>query len=547
MKVLLVKNQGYKWFSAKDEIFFKGYFFDEQGELYRDYAAIEKLLHDIMDVDSLVCFLKKIDGIFSFIVKHDGYYYCAVDKARSLPLFFSEQGGDAIISDSAEVIRKELDISPENVDKYCYLSFYAKGYLDRNYTVYSQIKQLDCGEALCLAADIKARIIRYYNHINNVSDKPYEELKDLFDKTAISAFERIKRVIAGRPVAISLSGGYDSRAVACMLKRVGVEDVSCYTYGKKGSFEVEQSRKNAEALGYRWIYVEYSDERVNCVLDDEGKKYLDYYETHDCLPYIQNYPAVRELVEKGWFKEGTVFLTGLCGDMPSGYYIPVKEEVNYDNKYAAEWLYSEIYARQFPDEQFHDRCVSEIIEDMENNHVIVHDYQTFASAIDFVYTRTCHAHAFLNMNRSHDYYGYEWLIPMWDASLLDRWYSIPAEYRFKQKFYEDWLLNDVCSSYGIGTKKKTVGYSIKPLKRKLTYMAGSIIAYVSFHLGIPFKRKYDFNNWAPLELNLYRHLKSKKTVVWHKAALYSLVIQYTLQNRYGVKNMLEAKKRIVKS
>lgn len=547
MKVVLVKNQGYKWFNCNNESFFKGYFFDDSGILYRGENALDRISKEVNNPESLVDFLRKIDGLFSFVVKTDSHLFCAVDKARSLPLFFNDRGGESIISDSAEVIRKKLNIEQENVDKYCYLSFYAKGYLDRNYTVYSEIKQLDCGEALCLAADNKAQIIRYYNHINIISNKSYEELKDLFDKTALSAFERIKKVIAGRPVAISLSGGYDSRAVACMLKRVGVEDVSCYTYGKKGSFEVEQSRKNAEALGYRWIYVEYSDERVNCVLDEEGKKYLDYYETHDCLPYIQNYPAVRELVEKGWFKEGTVFLTGLCGDMPSGYYIPAKEDVKYDNKYAAEWLYSEIYARQFPDEVFHKQCVAEILNDMVNNDVKVYDYNTFASSIDFIYTRTCHAHAFLNMNRSHDYYGFEWLIPMWDGDLLNLWYSIPAEYRFKQKFYEDWLLNGVCSPYGIGTKKTTVGYSIKPIKRKLTYMAGSIIAYVSFHLGIPFKRKYDFNNWAPLELNLYQHLKSKKTVVWHKAALYSLVIQYTLQNRYGVKNMLDAKKRIVKS
>lgn len=524
---------------------FKGYFFDERGLLYRGKSAIDYLTQEVTDKNSFVSLLKRIDGIFSFIILRDGDYFCAVDKARSLPIFFSEDGG--LVSDSAEIIRKELNIPKDAVDAYCYLSFYAKGYLDRNYTVYSQIRQLDCGEALCLKNGKEPQIVRYYNHFNTVSDRSYGELKAQLDSTALSVFKRIKTVIAGRPVAISLSGGYDSRLVVCMLKRVGIEDVSCYTYGKKGSFEVEQSRKNAEALGYRWVYVEHTDEHVNGVLDEEGEKYQSYYESHDCLPYIQNYPAVRELVDKGWFREGTVFLTGLCGDMPSGYYIPAKEDMKYDNKYAAEWLYSEIYARQRPDEQFHNRCVSEILKDMENANVKVTDYQTFASAIDFVYTRTCHAHAFLNMNRSHDYYGFEWLLPLWNGALLNLWYSIPAEYRYKQKIYEDWLLNDICSKYGIGSRKKTVGYSSKPLRRKLTYMAGSTLAFLCFHLGIPFKRKYDFNNWAPLELNLYKHLKSKKTVVWHKAALYSLVTQYTLQNRYGVKNMIEAKKRIIKS
>lgn len=545
MKVVLVKNQGYKWYEGKGKSFFKGYFFDNNGVLFRGQKALDVISEEVHDTDSLVRFLKKIDGIFSFITLREDCCFCAVDRARSMPLFFVAGGG--IISDSAEVIRKELNISKEDIGKYEYLSFYAKGYIDGNYTVYSQIKQLDCGEALSIITNQKEEIIRYYNHISAVSQITYSEMLLQLDKTALKVFQRLKEVIAGRPVAISLSGGYDSRTVACMLKRVGIENVSCYTYGKQGSFEVEQSKKNAEALGFRWVYVEHTDERVNCVLDEEGKKYLSYYETHDCLPYIQNYPAVRELVEKGWFEEGTVFLTGLCGDMPSGYYIPPKENIQYDNKFAAEWLYSEIYARAYPDEQFYKRCVFEILEDMSKNKVEVTDYQTFASAIDCVYTRTCHAHAFLNMNRSHDYYGYEWLLPMWDAELLDLWYSMPVDFRFRQKIYEDWLLNGLCAPYGIGTRKKTVGYSVQPIKKKLTYFAGSILAYICFHLGIPFKRSYDFNNWAPLELNLYKHLKSKKTVIWHKAALYSLVIQYTLQNRYGVKNMLDAKKRIVKS
>lgn len=545
MKTILVKNQGYKWLENGEGIAFKGYFFDENGELYRGEEAIKVINSTVKEAGSFVDFLKSIDGVFSIIINRIDGCFCAVDKARSFPVFFDFNG--SVVSDSAEKIRKEDNISPEDVDKDLYLSFYAKGYVDGNNTVYSQIKQLDCGEALIVSCGNEVSIVRYYNHFSAISSAPYEELKAKLDETALSVFQRIKKVLHGRPVALSLSGGYDSRMVACMLKRAGIEDVSCYTYGKQGSFEVEQSRKNAEALGFRWTYVEYNDERVNGVLDSEGVKYLDYYESHDCLPYIQNYPAVRELVKQGWFKKDTVFLTGLCGDMPSGYYIPAKESITYDNRYAAEWLYDIIYARQFPDEVFHKKCVEEFLDDMNKNFIGVNDYQSFVSSIDFLYTRSCHSRAFLNMNRSHDFYGYEWLIPQWDGELLSLWYSIPAEYRYKQKIYEDWLLNDVCSLYGLGTKKTTVGYSVNPLKRKITYMAGSVLAYICFHLGVPFKRRYDFNNWASLELNLYKNLKNKKTVVWHKAALYSLVTQFTLQNRYGVKNMVEAKKRIVKS
>ena len=46
-----------------------------------------------------------------------------------------------------------------------------------------------------------------------------------------------------------LSGGLDSRLVAGMLKRMGIETAAvCYTYGDESSEEVQLSRQVAEAL-----------------------------------------------------------------------------------------------------------------------------------------------------------------------------------------------------------------------------------------------------------------------------------------------------------
>jgi asparagine synthase (glutamine-hydrolysing) len=61
---------------------------------------------------------------------------------------------------------------------------------------------------------------------------------------------------------VPLSGGLDSRIIVAMLKRLGVEDVICFTYGKKGNREAEISRQVAEALGYRWYFVEYTKEKL---------------------------------------------------------------------------------------------------------------------------------------------------------------------------------------------------------------------------------------------------------------------------------------------
>lgn len=543
MKVILIHNKGYKWHN-KGDLYFKGYIVDrETNNVYRDESAIN-LLQGIDSEKSLILFLEKVEGCFAIIINNVAFKAIAVDRARSMPLFYSENAD--VVSDSAEEVRNYLKIPKDGVDEDNYLALYAKTFIFGNSTVYSIIKQLDLG---CIAyyKEDCFKVERYYYHYSgNIFDDDESVLIKKLEKVSDNAFERIKRIVGDRPVVLSMSGGYDSRYIACMLKRAGIEDVLCYTYGKRDSFEVKQSKKNAEALGYRWTCIEYSDEIINRTLDEIGKQYIDSYDFHDYTAYLQNFPAVRALDEKGWFKPNSIFMTGLCGDMPSGYYIPSFDQtIHYDNDYAANWLYESIYVRQLPDDVFKIKWIEQIKAELVSLKIKVHDYQSFVSALDAILTTTSHSHCFLHMNRTHEFFGYEWLIPFWDSELLTTWYSVPAELRYKQHLYENFLLDHVCSKYGIGQKKTVVGYSKNKAKRRLQYFAGGIINWILLHIGIPFKRKYDFNNWAPLELLLYKNLLSRKTVRYHKAGLVNLLTQYTLQRRYGVKNMIKAQKRII--
>lgn len=140
--------------------------------------------------------------------------------------------------------------------------------------------------------------------------------------------DRILKVAADRPIVLSLSGGYDSRFVACMLKERGAKNVYCYTYGDKSSFEVGQSKKVAEALGYQWKCVTYTDEDVAAQIDEAGQIYINTCYQHDFTTYLQNYIAVKRLHEENWFPTNAVFLTGLCHDMPTGEYQMEEKDVH---------------------------------------------------------------------------------------------------------------------------------------------------------------------------------------------------------------------------
>lgn len=527
-------NSGYKWMQD-DAVSFRGYYQYQVGDpkVYRDEEAIDDL-KKIKDYNELKSFLQKTEGMFAIVICRGDSVLFAVDRARSMPLYFSEDG--CFISDNADFIRESLHLKKEDVDKDKLIELAANYYLFGHDTVYSQIKQLDLGEVAEIVAG-KVKYERYFYHLNNIVEQPVEEIKKKLTETAYHTFERIKLVIGDRPVVLSMSGGYDSRFVGCMLKNVGIKDVSCYTYGKADSFEVKQSKKNAEALGFRWKCVEMADDWVSQQVDETAQRYFDYYKGNDFTAYMQNFPAVRKLHEEGWFKPNSVFLTGLCGDMPSGEYVHERNRKKpHNQETVVEQLFSDAFTRYEVEEGLKVKWMKNITDQIKTLPIEIKDFQSWQSAVDCVYTGMCHAHWYMHMNRPHDFFGYEWLMPLWDTEYLKMWYSVPVDFRVEQCLYEDWLMNEICAPYGLGQKKSYGGYSMNKWKRQLQYAVGGCLNYLLLNIGVPFKRKQDYNNFAPLELQLFKNIKSKKLVNYRRSGMMQLLDHFLIERRYGVDN-----------
>ena len=456
-----------------------------------------------------------------------------------MPLYFNSDC--TVLSDSAERVRQHMN-GGEKLDQEQYNMMLSSGFTIGNDTIFSNIKQLDMGQN-ALISDGKVKINNYFWHTSNVCNLSEDDILKRLDEVGDRAFKRIKAAIGGRPVVLSMSGGYDSRFVGCMLKRAGIEDVSCYTYGKETSFEVIQSKKNAEALGFRWKCVKHTDEDVISTLDSVGQDYLDYTNQHDFTAYIQNFPAVRKLNEEGWIKPGSVFLTGLCGDMPTGYYIkPYNENYEYNSHTAAREVYKYIYGRLWLKDNYEKEKINGIKEKFDKLPFKIDSYQSWVSALDVALTGTSHSRMFMHMNDVHEYFGYEFLLPFWDSEFLKLWYSISAQMRLHQELYSKWLLEKLCSPYGIDQKKTVMRYSSNSKVQKFKKFIGGTLNSIFLNVGIPFRRSYDFSNFAPLELKLFKGLKTRRYVIYKKAGLRMLLNQYALQKRYDLSYMKESKK-----
>ena len=415
ISVLCKRNNGYNWFTSNG-CWFKGYIQEENGNIVRGEEAIT-LLSSLESASALSVLLKHYSGLFSIIIQKEKELWMATDIARSMPLYYTENF--SAVSDDADALKEFCDKDFFKLDDVRVLELYTTSFIGFKNTIYSGIKQVELG---CVAR-IKNNIITeepYFVHQALIKKIPEEEALLKIDALTSKMIQRMLKVIGERQIVLSLSGGYDSRYLACSLKKHGVKNVICYTYGRKDSFEVAQSKKVAEALGYTWHNVCYDDKSIRNILY-EDKEYLDYSNRPDYSVYLQNYLAVKELHNKHLVPENSVFLTGLCNDMPTGFYIPTVEQVK---KYGftieglAEYNLDSRFVKFALTSEVRSIFKTDILAYLRKMHVSVTDYPSFVGALDCLETANFHSRCFLNMNTVHDFFGYEWLLPCWDRDLL---------------------------------------------------------------------------------------------------------------------------------
>ena len=62
---------------------------------------------------------------------------------------------------------------------------------------------------------------------------------------------------------------------------------------------------------------------------------------------------------------------------------------------------------------------------------------------------------------------------------------------------------------------------------------GGLLIRICYPIGIPMNRKYDINNFASLEIVLYKRIVQKKAINPQHAALTMLLTVYIMEQRYG--------------
>ena len=311
--------------------------------------------------------------------------------------------------------------------------FLVTGYVTGRETLFDGIFQIQAGEYLSYSKkdnQLPHPFITGSGMTDYFSDTEEELLKrlDRFLFTFSGGLLRLQK--KGLTMVVPLSGGLDSRIIVAMLKRLGVDEVICFSYGRAKNHESEISKKVAEALGYQWYFVEYTNDKwQSCYPPWQIVAYERYAGNLVSLPHIQDFLALQELIKEGKIPQKSVFIPGHSGDFlagnlyPAGLWYPGTLFVWKLSPWNPQIHYSLWEVRKETDIiSYFNKKISD-----STGNITIHDRESYVNCVlCFVFNERV-AKFIVNSVRVYEFFGYSWRMPLWDNELIGFFFKSSLE------------------------------------------------------------------------------------------------------------------------
>lgn len=464
-----------------NEIAVKGSAFCEVKLSERDFANYFTKVNDSRTFSERI---RVINGFFAVVIKKHDYIFAAVDRIRSIPLFYALKNNNFYLSDSTRWIWEQFGY-PEP-ESYSSAEFLLTGFVTGHCTLIYEIKQLQAGEMLFY--DIKTGTLkteRYYRYLHSPMQGSKDEFLERLDIVTQNAIKRLIEYADGRTIVIPLSGGLDSRLIAMQLKKHGYDNIIAFSYGKPGNHEAEVSRHVAEHLKIPWKLVPYSHELWRKWYS--SSEYLSYVERADGLcsvAHIQDWPAVWELSINKTIPEDAVFVPGHSADFVAGSHIPPEflslKKVGQKRLVNAIWYHHYSLANTKKVAQTINIEQDLIKEDLKKkiqqliNNIPNSSIEEAINAYEYWDWQERQAKFIVNSVRVYDFWGYDWWLPWWDSEFMEFWETVPLYLRINKNLYDTYV-GSIQNEANIFLKEDKFNSSFDKLKmnlKNLEYKSG---------------------------------------------------------------------------
>jgi len=414
-------------------------------------ATLNKLIEIInqnieLDTNIIKRLLVSQEGHFAFILKYHYWIYAASDVISSYPLFYTFINNEIIISNSAKILKSKYYLNDINRDSL--LEFYACGYVTGKDTVYQNLFKINAGEILSINTNATTfQSEQYFTYSPDVLQKEKRSTNDYINELnniVDNIFNNIIHIANGDPIWIPLSGGLDSRFIVSKLKSLGYQNLFSFSYGPQGNYEVKTAEKVAKVLDIPWMFIQSNSSNARRLFNaPQRREYWDYASGYYTLPSMMEYESIHHLNKKDIIPKNAIIINGQTGDFITGGHIPnslITKGNNVNslilaiiNKHYSVW-------ESIESKETIDRLKNKIIKILKlKDKSTLLSKEELASYYEFWEWQGRQAMSVVNGQRLYDYFGYRWMLPFWDRSLLSFYQSIPLELRLGQKLYIKYL------------------------------------------------------------------------------------------------------------
>ena len=430
-KIVLNHQKGYAWYSA-DGISVKGFLLSAEGVMLQGQALAD-YFSDCRTQPELLAKLRVANGMYTIVIQQDGKLLAAVDRMRTFPLFYTKRTDGWHISDDVDALFENDEAKVVNPEAAAI--FGATGFTIGAETLLDGVSQIQPGELIEFQED-KIKSDFHFQFAENEITISYDEAKQQLKEILGRVGERLVTCLGGRPVAVPLSGGLDSRLIVYLLHQQNYRNVICFTYGKKQkNDELSRSQRVAEHFQYEWKFIDYQlIDKKDIIADSQFQSYYRYASQYSSKFYFSEYYAAQQLKEV--LPPDAVIIPGHSGDTVAGshlrpYMLRYKNErqvvkgliYNHFNLIELDCKERKMFSRRLC-QQFHAAEYSSL---------------NLAQKMKSWILRERHGKYIINSCKMWEFMGYACLFPLWDKELVDFFARLPISFRMNKKLYEDVL------------------------------------------------------------------------------------------------------------
>lgn len=441
--------------STSGKVSVRGYAFNWEGRLLRGAEFADYMCCD--SESALLDKLKGINGTYAIVHNSEHLRAIAIDPSRLYPIYYRRTGNSITVADDPHTLLRKGD----TIDPTAETEYRAMGVPFCGKTLVKEIRQVLPG--YCMTEDgtnfpIVTRLSKAATLITPTAAEFANKLERVFS--------RIVEAAAGRQIAIPLSGGQDSRLIACMLKKLDYKNVIAYTVGVPGNAERNTAEMVAKQLGLTWYEIDTTQEELKSLIDPNDKEFIrfaDHEGQLGCFTYIWDYAAIRYLKSHGLIADDAVVMPGHAADAEAGTYIN-KSGVTPTStaKEIAKGICCAVMEYEHESQQ---QAVEQVAESL-----LAEGYSTFSVA-NHICCANRLAHNIVNSSRVYDLMGHEVLLPYMDKEFINFFCHSTYDSLYGNRFFNNFVHNHVFVPMGVGTTQRAIpkegDNTLKFIKRQL--------------------------------------------------------------------------------